>query len=216
MTDEKQGELDRILDAALAKYAAAPRAGLEDRVLTNLRAERGPVPVHAWSRWSVAAALAGIVVVAMALAWRSGESSHSVVTNHPAVATQSPNQPATQVASNRGGSGILPPELSAVRNPTTHRLPPTVAIAAQPKLDQPRLDQPRLHQPRLDQPKLDQFPSAQPLSEQEIALARYVSQFPQEATLIARAQGEYETEIQQQMKNANSETGPSDTDQPER
>jgi hypothetical protein len=71
-------------------------------------------------------------------------------------------------------------------------------------------------QARLDQPRLDQFPSAQPLSEQEIALARYVSQFPQEATLIARAQGEYEKEIRQQMKNTNSETGLSDTDQPER
>ena len=51
MADENQNHdwqaaerdpLDRDLDAALAKYAAVePRAGLEDRVLANLRAERG-------------------------------------------------------------------------------------------------------------------------------------------------------------------------------
>ncbi len=39
MADKTHDELDRMLDAALAKYAAAePRAGLEARVLANLRA----------------------------------------------------------------------------------------------------------------------------------------------------------------------------------
>ena len=45
MANEKQDELDRMLDATLAKYAAAePRAGFEERVLANLRAERARVP----------------------------------------------------------------------------------------------------------------------------------------------------------------------------
>ena len=82
MADENWDRLDRMLEAALAKYAAAePRPGLEDRVLANLRAERTRMPVHAWWRWSVAAVLA-VVIVAMALAWRSGKSSLPVVADH--------------------------------------------------------------------------------------------------------------------------------------
>jgi len=54
--------------------------------------------------------------------------------------------------------------------------------------------------------RLDRFPSPQPLSEQELALARYVSEFPQEATLIARTQAEFENEIRQKMKETGSET----------
>ena len=48
MTNRKQDEFDRMLDAALAKYAAVePRTGLEERVLANLRAEQARVPDHA-------------------------------------------------------------------------------------------------------------------------------------------------------------------------
>jgi len=65
-------------------------------------------------------------------------------------------------------------------------------------------------------PKLDQFPSPRPLSEQELALARYVNEFPQEAMLIARAQEEYEKEIQREMKVERSETEGHGSDQQER
>jgi hypothetical protein len=41
MTNGKPDEFDRMLDAALAKYAAVePRTGLEERVLANLRPSR--------------------------------------------------------------------------------------------------------------------------------------------------------------------------------
>ena len=44
--------LDRELDAALAQYGAGePRAGLEQRVLTNLRAERKKIASRTWWRW---------------------------------------------------------------------------------------------------------------------------------------------------------------------
>jgi hypothetical protein len=65
-------------------------------------------------------------------------------------------------------------------------------------------------------PKLDQFPSPQPLSEQELALARYVHDFPREATLIALAQAEHEKEIQQEMEDASSQTNNHDSEQQER
>ena len=83
MMDKEQGELDSALDAALAKYAAVePRAGLEDRVLANLRIEQARMPVRAWWRWSVAGALAAVVFVALALAWRPFKPSPASVENH--------------------------------------------------------------------------------------------------------------------------------------
>lgn len=65
-------------------------------------------------------------------------------------------------------------------------------------------------------PKLDQFPSPQPLTEQELALARYVREFPQEADLIATAQVENEKAIQQKMQDTRSETEGYDSNQQER
>ncbi len=54
-------------------------------------------------------------------------------------------------------------------------------------------------------PKLDQFPSPQPLSEQELALANYATTFPEEAVLIATAQEEFEKETQRRTKQSRSE-----------
>ncbi len=48
-------------------------------------------------------------------------------------------------------------------------------------------------------PRLNQFPNPQPLTPEEVALARYVAQFPAEATLIAQAQEEYAKESEQKM-----------------
>jgi hypothetical protein len=169
MADEKQDEIDRLLDAALAKYAAEPRAGLEERVLANLLAERARVPVRAWWRWSVAGAVLAVVFVAVALAWRSGKSSHPNLANHPPKAIQGVLEPATQAASNRDGAAV-PPRSSPARRLTAPRLHQSVAIAAPPKLYQ--------------------FPSPRPLSEQERILANYVAEYPEHAVLVARAMSE--------------------------
>lgn len=170
-------EIDRVLDAALAKYAAVePRAGLEDRVLANLRAERALTPDQAWWRWSVAATLAAVVVVALALAWRSGRQSHPLVDNHPAPTTPSVQTPATQLAANNGGekqireSRVRPHDRVAARKAAVHPVQPTLVGS--------------------DNPKLDQFPSPRPLSEQEKLLQSYVAQYPEESILIARARSE--------------------------
>jgi hypothetical protein len=200
MADRKQDELDSMLDAALAKYAAVkPRTGLENRILANLRAERTRVPDRAWWRWSVAGALAAVVVVALALAWRSGKPSHPIVENHSLTAPHVARQPATPVVAIGGrkqlrGNQARPQESVALKRGAAHRLRSEVVA---------------------DNPKLDQFPSSQPLSEQELALARYVLEFPHEATLIAQAQAEFEKEIQQQMNDARSQTE-NDSDREER
>ncbi len=179
--DATKNVLDHELDAALAKYSnVEPRAGLEERVLANLRAEQSGVPVGAWWRWSVAGA---VLIVAVALLWRWERPSHPVVAVRPANPTQA-SQQRKQLVSNGVESGVRIQTSNSVRKKIRNVSPVVVA----------------------DGPKLDQFPSPQPLTEQELALARYVREFPQEANLIATAQVESEKEIQQKMKDTRSET----------
>ncbi len=196
MTDEKQDELDNVLDAVLAKYSAVePRLGLEERVLANLRAEPARVPGRASWRWTVMAALAAVVVVAIAIAWKSGRPLHPQVANHiPTMPTLEQSKP--RVAPQVGETDARAHALGPATRRALHRVPKEAVAAANPKLDQ--------------------FPSRQQLSEEELALARYVSQFPEEATLIARAQEEHEKEIQQLMKEGRSETESYQFDQQER
>jgi hypothetical protein len=186
--------LDLALDAALAKYAAVePRIGIEDRILVNLRTQPVRVANHKWWSWSMAVAL--VVVVAAVLALRSGTPSHPVIANHPAVTTQTPTERGTQLAS-RDDSAASPREHAQIRRAVAHPSRPKTVVAADPKLDQ--------------------FPSPQPLSDEELALARYVRDFPQEAVLIAKAQEEYEIEIQKKMRATNKETEPLNSDRQER
>lgn len=179
----KQHDLDRMLDAALSKYAAAePRAGLEDRVLANLRAEQVRVPDRAWWRWSVIAVVVAVSVVGLVLTRRSDKQSHPVVANRPVVTTQPPKERAMQTVSNAQRSGVRPVPTNALGKVTVPPPPPTVAIARPPKLDQ--------------------FPSPQPLSEQEKILQNYVAENPEQAVLLARARTE--ALRQDQLEETNS------------
>ncbi len=178
---ENDDALGRELSAALAKYAdVEPRAGLEIRVKANMQAERARVSDPAWCRWSCAAALTAVIVVALALAWRSGKPSHPVVANHPSTTTQSTTEPAPQAASNSEESEVRPTRPNPSHKVAAHRSDPPVMAS---------------------QPKLDLFPSPRPLSEQELLLVRYVQQFPQEAVTIAKVQAESEKEIEQLIRN---------------
>jgi hypothetical protein len=196
MTGEKQDKLDNVLDAALAKYSAVePRTGLEERLLANLRAEPARVPRRASWRLSLIATLAAIAIVAIVLALQSGRPLLPQVANHiPTMPNLEQSKP--RVAPEVGETGARAHALG----PATRRASRRVSKEAFPAAN----------------PKLDQFPSRQQLSEEELALARYVSQFPEEATLIARAQEEYEKEIQQLMKEERSETESYQFDQQER
>jgi hypothetical protein len=195
MADVKRDELDDKLDAVLARHAAVePRSGLEERIHANLQAQRAQVPDRGWWRWGLAAALSTAMV--LAVAWRLGKPPHSVTVSHPSGATQVLKEPGTQAAANSRRSGPRRWEPGPAQKTTAIHAHPPVAMVGEVKLDQ--------------------FPSPQPLSEQELALARYVSEFPQEATLIARTQAEFENEIQQKMKDARSETDNYSSDRQER
>jgi hypothetical protein len=192
--------LDRELTAALAKFTAVePRPGLEDRVLAHVRSERERIPDRSW--WSVvsaAVAVAAVIIVTVTLVLRAGRPHAPEIANHsPApVPTPAAERPAPQVASNNSPNAAHPQprQRTAVRHGSRRE---AVSVSVAP-------------------PKLDHFPSPQPLTEQELALAHYVRQFPQEATLIAQAQEEYEKEIQKAMNDARSETEGNSSDQQER
>jgi hypothetical protein len=175
MADRRRDEPDSTLDTALAKYAAIePRRGLEERILANLQAQRDRVPNRVWWRWSIAGALAALVVVALALAWRSRKPSHPVMANHSSSMPHAAKHPTTPIVANGPenqvrGNQARPQQRVAMRRTAVHRPQSTVASA---------------------NPKLDRFPSPQPLSEQEKILASYVEKYPAEAVLLARARTE--------------------------
>ena len=178
--------LDRELDAALAQYGAVePRAGLEQRVLTNLQAEREKIASRAWWRWPVTVILAAAVTIAVgvSLTWRSAQTSPVVSVDRRPTRAPSGGQNGPLLA---GDVRNPPPVISSARRNQTNRARrrrPTVAAG----------------------PKLEQFPSPQPMSEQEKILARYVAQYPEHAALIAEAR----TEALRKDRREEEETGAS-------
>jgi hypothetical protein len=188
-------ELDRMLDVALAKYAAVePRAGLEGRLLRRLRSEPLPPARRVWLQWGLVGAVATIALVAV-LAWRSDRAPHPAIANHLPAAIQRQSIQETKPAPPHKTDEVASAKLALGRKPAARRAPASTAIA---------------------HPKLDQFPSPQPLSAEEIALAQYVENFPKEAGLVAQAQEEFAIETQKVMNDAGSETRPSASNQQER
>ena len=182
-------QLDRRLDAALAKYAAVePRTGLEERVLANLRAEQATAPARTWWRWGMAGVLAAIIAIMSALAWLSGRPSHPVVANHPGVTMQA----STNVVSQAGPESVSPLRAPVrARGTVTHRAQPEATGAAYPKLDQ--------------------FPSPQPMSEQEKLLTSYIARSRDQAVLVARARTEELQRDQQEKLRALSAANDNDS-----
>lgn len=173
MANSNQHDLDRELDLALAKYAAVePRAGLEERLLANLRS--APASQRAWWQWSAVAAVTAVVIVAISLTWRSGKPTQPAIAEHPAPVA--PRMPESRTASNGKSNDVRPHAL----HPSTliHR-PRAQVVAAAP-------------------PKLDQFPAPLPLNEQEKILASYVVHYPEHAVLVAEARAEAQLQDQEE------------------
>jgi hypothetical protein len=184
--------LDEQLDAILAKYAAVePQTGLEERILANLKSgERASASV-AWWRW--AGALAAALLVAISLLWVEKQSPQQLLPRPTTLPEQASHQPIAK--------GATPHSARRVK-------PMTVRAAGKHPSTQPA--------PAAAEPKLDRFPSPQPLTEEELALVRYVQSFPKEATLIAQAQEEFALQTQKEMNDAGSQTQPSGSVQSER
>ena len=186
-------EVDRLLDATLAKYATAePRPGLEERILANLRAEQTKSPRHAWWHWSLVATSAIVLIAVVAVALRWSRPSNPPIVNRIPVVTQS--QPQKRELAQQ----------STLKPATRKARPRSVMRSSQ--------------EPNAvaDVPKLDRFSSPQPLSAEEAALAQYVTNFPKEARFVAEAQEEFELETRKIMNDAGLETQTSNPIQPER
>lgn len=170
------------LDAVLKQYGLAePRPGLENRVLANLRAEHEPAS-PGWQWWPAVAALAAIVMmtVGVFVARLSRHKTQAPVAREIVVPVE-----------------VKGPEPGQMRQQAT-----TGGIRARV---------PRLHrhvEVEFVSEKREQFPSPEPLSEQEQMLARYIEQFPREATLMARAQTELDR--QEMLEQPGSEPPSSD------
>ncbi len=182
--------LDRELDAALSQYAVVePRAGLEERVLANLRAEQEHAAARGWWRWPALGVAAAVLIVAAASLmwiegmWRPGKPAPDITARRPATTSQGSKQPGTRIASNDASRSVRPTVSAVVKRPARHGVHPPQAIVA-------------------NGPRLDQFPSPRPLSEEERLLVRYVHDFPQDAVMIAQAQAETEREMDQLNGNA--------------
>jgi hypothetical protein len=171
-----EDELDHSLDAALTKYAAVePRVGLEERILASMRAQPTGIVERAGWHWGFATAVA-LVAVAAFLAWRTTGPPHPVLVNHRTVETQPVPTHAARVAKSTKETKLS--QGRSLKKQT--RLSSATTVAADPKLEV--------------------FPSPQPLSEEELALAQYVRNFPGDARLIAQAQQTSDTEILRKMQ----------------
>lgn len=164
MDTRENKRIDEWLDAALKGYGVAePRPGLENRIFANVRAERRRATVRGWRRWPAVAAMAAVLLISVGvfLARSRGNAKSVPIAKENVGAEAKPNQ-RDYPGAEQGAHDVHRVNRSAPRHGTE-----TAA-----------------------HPRTEQFPTPQPLSEQEIALERYIEEFPREATLMAQAQTE--------------------------
>jgi hypothetical protein len=189
-------ELDVRLDEALALYANVdPRVGLEGRVLARLAEARRESRVG--RGWWAALALGMAAALIVIFVWVGLLDRN---TNRPTAATVAAPHAAVSGEGGGGlktGAGEAALSGSASAASTASASTPAVsARATQRKFNGEEND--RISR-RDSAPKLEQFPSAAPLNEQEELLARYVRDFPERATLMARAQTELRKQDELEM-----------------
>lgn len=168
---ENRDQFDDVLDSALKNYGdVEPRAGLEGRVLARLT--EGEVRRHTGWVWAVGAAAFASLAITIVVVGSSFWTKEPAVGRPPiaAVARKSNEEATTTVPAQRQ-------EHSSTRRRRSLQVRTNVPLLA-------------AHTPRLDK-----FPSPRPLSEQERLLKLYVTNFPQQAAIMARQQSAWEKEL---------------------
>jgi hypothetical protein len=160
-TRKESGELDRTIDATLAKYASVEaRDGLEERILANLRTADTQSAQQMWRHWGFTAVLTAVLIVAAAVVWRWNQTTVPPVAIHPPLLKHAPADLANRDKNSAPPRGSMP-HRRTLRSPERAIVVPG--------------------------PKLEVFPSPLPLSEQEKILASYIAQYPGHAALVAEA-----------------------------
>jgi hypothetical protein len=167
----RERDFDFELDAALAKYAAVePRAGLEHRVLANLRAERERAVQREWWRGRVFAGTATAAAIVGALILWRGESVR------PAPVAVIPARHVDEVGRARDSAGGTAGIARAA-----------IELTAKPvgRHEKVRAENSSAEFVSTDAPKLEQFPAPEPLSDREKLLLQYVDSDRANAELVA-------------------------------
>lgn len=187
---------DREIDVALARYAAEPRAGLEQRVLANLRAaERERDVARGWWRPTLGALAAAILITAISLIWRPASKAPIGATTSGAAPEEVANSSRTAIAA---PSDLEKPRLQIGRSQERVRSSGhTTSTLVSPRAAQ---ELPRTETAHDIAPRLEQFPAPEPLSEQEKLLVRFVQEDPSEAALVAQARTERLQREEDEMK----------------
>jgi hypothetical protein len=184
-------QLDQLLDKTLAEYGnAEPRFGLENRVVASLEAEGARIAgQRRW--WWILGTVSATAAVA-AVVWMGDGPADSHAKFQPAGAAVRSQSAATAIATEGDPSGPGT-GVSSANRPTR--------IKASLRAIRPHPGE----QLAKATPKLEQFPSPVPLSEQEKILARYITQYPEHALLIARAQTALEQQDQREKSQGTLE-----------
>jgi hypothetical protein len=177
MPDERDDRfLDELLDASLRHYSeAAPREGLEGRVLAGLRSARAAKSPRKWA-WALAVGFVATFVIIAGIALRKPAPVRPV-------ALQRGPQPQPNMTRGLVGPGLALAKATPRGGPThtknvagktgNYGLAPQLANAHWPA----------------------QFPTPRPLSEQEkllLAYARWMASNPQENPAVEEQQDELE------------------------
>ena len=181
--------VDRLLNQALAPQEIEPRAGLEQRILANLRSQPEPRPWWQWMKTWVPVAVAAAVLIALAVGLRMSSRPQLP---RPAIAiAQPPTLPAPIKLP------VQPAPVAAVEHkPVRHdaRLPQSVVatVATRPAL-----------------PRQDVFPSPAPLTLEETMLLTLLRRDPSQAVLMAREQAMEWERILNNFENGEAAAPPS-------
>lgn len=177
--EERERMVDRVLNEALAPQEMEPRAGLEQRILANLRAQPEPRP---WWRWVWAAVAVALIALAVGL-----QMMDLTPPAKPPVAARQPSPaPAPKIVP-------APAVRAQVRPPRGSPSTPVIAASVTPP----------------GPSRQDVFPSPEPLSEQERLFYQFVRQSPREAVQVAQMQAVERIRSQQFMETGGApETAP--------
>lgn len=161
----ERDELDRLIDSALGDYAE-PRAGLEQRMLARVAGDAARPSRRLWilAAFAVPAALV-LLLVSYLVPWNL-------------------HQQPGRMAYTPAAPKVATPVVTAPEQPTSRRALPSRHIRAREVSDDRAASNP------VPRPKLDVFPTPQPLTGEEQALVRFVTQTaePDRKALIAAEQ----------------------------
>jgi hypothetical protein len=158
---EKDRQIDEMLDTLLAKYSSAePRPGLETRIMANLREAEKKAPRGWWNfKWIWAGVVAAVIIVAAVLIngrHRVELPTHVIVKTSPAVP-----QPAIQPH-----APVAPQQMAKAPRHKPSALPTVRQDAALVRSQRPA-----------------NFPTPVPLSEQERMMFTYLENTPKEVVV---------------------------------